>query len=277
VSGYPAASAAVAGQAVILAAGGEGSEVLETVRHLVSERLERIEEVALARRRTDELDLGIAWTAHELRTPLTGARAALDFFLTARHGSEEEARRLISRTRTQLQEMSDVVDPLLRWASGLERLRRHPVDVMQVVWESVSAATVEHDRRRVRVRGPVSVIVAADRVLLRSAIVNLLRNALSYSPEDSPIRLWVAEEAKTIAITISDRGPGITPEERESIFEPYSRGAAGRRGRDGAGLGLFVVRRVVEAHGGSLSVGPSLAGATFRIDIPRDGRPSSES
>jgi signal transduction histidine kinase len=277
VSGYPEASAAVAGQAVILAAGGEGAEVLETIRHLVSERMEHIEEVALARRRTDQFDLGIAWTAHELRTPLTGARAALDYFLTARNGSEEEARRLISRTRTQLQEMSDVIDPLLRWASGVDRLRRQPVDVMQVVWESVSAATVGHDRRRIRVRGPVSVVVAADGVLLRSAIVNLLRNALSYSPEGSPIRLSVVEDAGTVAITISDRGPGIAAEERESIFEPYSRGAAGRRGRDGAGLGLFVVRRVVEAHGGSLSVGPSLAGATFRIDIPSDGRPTSES
>jgi two-component system sensor histidine kinase GlrK len=121
------------------------------------------------------------------------------------------------------------------------------------------------------------VVVAADGVLLRSAIVNLLRNALSYSPEGSPIRLSVVEDAGTVAITISDRGPGIAAEERESIFEPYSRGAAGRRGRDGAGLGLFVVRRVVEAHGGSLSVGPSLAGATFRIDIPSDGRPTSES
>jgi signal transduction histidine kinase len=277
ISGYSAALGGVARQAVLLAAGGEGAEVFETIRHLLAERLQHIEEVAVARRRTDQLDLGIAWTAHELRAPLTGARVALDYFLTARHRSEEEGRRLISRTRTELQEMSDVVDPLLRWASGVEHVHREPIDVMQVVWQSVSAATVENDRRRIRVRGPVSTYVAADRVLLRSAIVNLLRNALSYSPEGSPIRLSVVDEERAVGITITDRGPGISAQEREGIFEPYSRGAAGRRGGQGTGLGLFVVRRAIEAHGGTLSVEPSREGAAFRIEIPVDRRPISES
>src|SRR5439155_7492444 len=102
---------------------------------------------------------------------------------------------------------------------------------------------------RVSVRTADRPVVAGDPDLLRGAIGNLVRNALSYSSEDRSVVVTVSRRNGTAVVSVTDRGPGIPEEERTTIFDPFVRGSAGR-GMSGGGLGLFIARRVAAAHGG---------------------------
>jgi signal transduction histidine kinase len=82
----------------------------------------------------------------------------------------------------------------------------------------------------------------------------------------------VASEGTAVRVSVRDQGPGIPREERATIFDPFVRGREGSRVRDGSGLGLFITRRVVEAHGGRIWVDPDDDGSTFHVLLPVDGR-----
>src|SRR6266536_2345466 len=115
---------------------------------------------------------------------------------------------------------------------------------------------MERGERRVAVTISTRATVMADGKHIRAAVSNLIRNALQYSPKDSPVSVRV------------DRGPGIPLAEREVIFDPLARGEAGRASRAGTGLGLFIARRVAEAHDGRIWVESTGPGATFHLELP---------
>jgi two-component system OmpR family sensor kinase len=107
----------------------------------------------------------------------------------------------------------------------------------------------------------------------------VIRNALAYSPSDAPVTVTVASSLEGATVTVRDRGPGIPAAERSRIFDPFARGGAGIQTRGGRGLGLFIARRIVEAHGGSIVVRPVRVGAAFSIELPgvQEGRSRSAS
>jgi signal transduction histidine kinase len=114
------------------------------------------------------------------------------------------------------------------------------------------------------------VLVRADVDALALAIRNLLDNALKYSPDASPVRLDVTRQNGTVAVSVADRGAGITAEERQDVFRKFTRGAAARRlNVKGTGIGLTMVDQIVRAHGGriDLTSDPS-RGSTFTIVLP---------
>jgi signal transduction histidine kinase len=117
---------------------------------------------------------------------------------------------------------------------------------------------------RVDAEGPLRAKVNASQ--LRGAVANLIRNALAYSPSDGVVRVSVSSTDHWAIIDVQDEGPGIPEEMQASIFDPFARGPASES-TGGSGLGLFIARRVVEAHDGSLSLvgGPP---TTFRIQLP---------
>jgi two-component system sensor histidine kinase VicK len=102
--------------------------------------------------------------------------------------------------------------------------------------------------------------------------VNLLRNAVLYSERDGVVTVHVADEGAAVRVSVGDQGPGIPVRERGVIFDPFVRGGAGSRVSSGSGLGLFITRRVVEAHGGRIWVDSDEEGATFHVLLPVDGR-----
>jgi signal transduction histidine kinase len=110
--------------------------------------------------------------------------------------------------------------------------------------------------------------IRADVAQLRSAVANLIRNALMYSPSTTPVEVVVDADRVRARVTVRDRGPGIPSEERSRIFDPFVRGAVGRDVARGNGLGLFVVRRVAEAHGGSVRLDRTSGGARFCLQLP---------
>jgi Histidine kinase-, DNA gyrase B-, and HSP90-like ATPase len=219
-------------------------------------------------------ELGIAWTVHELKGPLVGARAALE---RAAEATVPEGRDLLRRTKEELGQLSDLIDPLLRWSTGTELLKRERIDLVRVTREAVATSSLGLDVDRVMIDSPSQLFILADPRQLRSAIGNVVRNALAYSPPESPVRISIEFAGRFARVRVRDCGPGIPKEERGHVFDPFNRGRAHSDARSGSGLGLFIARRVLEAHGGSISLRPSRSGSTFVLELPAEGRQLSAS
>lgn len=260
-----------AGDALILVAEDpppSGGDVA-ALAALFRDTLDRLHAAAVAQRRSERLDLGIAWTAHEVRAPLLGAKATIETLLED-PDQDVPHRALLARSREELAELAGTVDALLRWAVGRAPLRRQPTDVVRVVQEAIDSSGATRDR--VELTAPREVPVRADHRQLRSAVANLITNAVAFSPQDAQVQVSVEAGPETAAVVVRDQGQGVRPEEREEIFDPLVRGSAGTSVRGGKGLGLFIARRVVEAHGGRISLDPSSEGAAFRLEVPVGGR-----
>ncbi|HET7038706.1 MAG TPA: ATP-binding protein, partial [Gemmatimonadales bacterium] len=116
-------------------------------------------------------------------------------------------------------------------------------------------------------------LVAMDGLLVEQALVNLLENAAKYSPDGAPVDVAAGIEAGEIAITVSDRGTGVPPDEEERIFEKFYR-AKGQERVGGAGLGLTIVRAIAQAHGGRAWCDRRPGGGSvFRLALPLGGAP----
>jgi signal transduction histidine kinase len=180
----------------------------------------------------------------------------------------ETTRKLLSEAREELDDLASLVDTLLAWAVGVGSLSRDDLDLRRIVEQAVRGCAIEAADSRVRIVAPEGVTVHANGDHLISAISNLVRNALAYSPKESEVIVEAARQNGVARISVRDQGPGVLPDEREAIFDPFRRGRAGR-GRRGGGLGLFIARRAVEAHGGVIWAESGRKGATFRVEIPQ--------
>ena len=164
-----------------------------------------------------------------------------------------------------------MIGEILRWSVRDAPLRKRPIDIVELVRDAAESCALEVGEDRTYILGPPNALVAADAGHLRAAIRNLLRNALAYSPPGSTVRVEIRPAAEQVTVSVIDEGPGVPPEERDAIFDPFTRGSAARGGRGGSGLGLFIARRVVEAHGGNIWLDISdQAGAVFHIELPQE-------
>ena len=220
--------------------------------------------------RGEEVDVGVSMTAHELRSPMIAVRAALESVALA-GGLPEPSMRLLVRSIEQLRRLSDLIDGLLMYAAGGTVVRPRPAAVVQALHEAVVACGTElASSDRVVVDGPDDAVALLDPALFRGAIVNLMTNALMYSPADAPVEVTVQHGDGSVIVCVRDSGAGIPPHEREVIFEAFTRGDDARQ-HPGTGLGLFITRLIVEAHGGRVWVEsgpPSAPGAAFWIELP---------
>ena len=148
--------------------------------------------------------------------------------------------------------------------AALGSLRREPVDLQRMLDDVAAGVKLEGGRVTVKVASPI--VLEADPVRLRQALDNLVRNALTHSGTTSDVLLSAHTDGETVVLAVADEGRGIEPDEQERIF------AAGTRldlSREGLGLGLAVVRAVVEAHGGEVSLESTPGrGATFTMRLP---------
>jgi signal transduction histidine kinase len=259
--------AMAAGEAVLLAADLKSGDraFVKAVGSLLDEHLLQLRAVEWARMRTESLDLALAWTAHELRGPLAGARAALG--LVRVDERESESRELLRQSRDELGQLAELVDPLLRWSTGSASLHKRCVDLFEVVEGCVTSC-----RREVPEGGDVVLVgsrgipVSADAPQLRVALSNVIRNALAHSPSRSTVTVRVGSADGVGRVRVRDRGAGVPASERHLIFDPFVRGSG--EARSGAGLGLFIARRIVEAHGGTIGLRAARPGTEFHVDLP---------
>jgi len=244
------------------------------VEGLLEDVLDHLAVVASAERRHERLDLGIALTAHEVRGPLVGSLAIIDRLLMEREHDEED-RALLNRSREQLEQLSRLVDSLLRWAVAGRPLEMRSYDLVKLAREAVDSCARETGTDRVVMTGDPGIAVMAEPDHLRGAVANVIRNALLYSPPNTEVIVGVEAEHGKARVTVRDRGPGVPAGERDSIFDPFMRGAAAHLARSGNGLGLFIARRVLEAHGGAVWLTSKGSGAVFTLEVPlSEGRPA---
>jgi signal transduction histidine kinase len=274
LAGVRSAQTAVTGMAMLAVGGvGDGGQTpLRLVEGLLEDVLDHLAVVATAERRHERLDLGIALTAHEVRSPLVGALAIIERLIM--EGGEGDAHALLARSRDQLDQLSRLIDSLLRWAVAGRPLELQPARLEPLVREAIELCVRETGTDRVTLAPEPNIVVAADADHLRGAVANVLRNALIYSPPDTEVFVRLSMNGGLARIEVRDRGPGIPPGERDSIFDPFMRGSASHLARSGNGLGLFIARRVLEAHGGSVWLTSSRPGAMFTLELPLvDGGP----
>jgi heavy metal sensor kinase len=219
----------------------------------------------------DSLKRFTADASHELRTPLTALRAVGEVALREER-EPEVLRETIGSMLEEAHRLHDLIDTLLllaRVESG--RLPVNPetlaIDVLaREVCESLDVLASEKNQR-IEITTTAS-FVRADRVLLRQAMVNLLHNAIRYSPPDTMILVTCQDSGSEAVIEIADEGPGIAPEHREKVFERFYRiDKARSRAEGGAGLGLALAKLFVEQSGGTIEL-ESDRGCIFRIRLP---------
>jgi signal transduction histidine kinase len=271
IAGLRHAQAVPAGDALLVVGGSNRpNPSFRLVEDLLEGVLAHLALVSAAERRTERLDLGLALTAHEVRGPLVGALAIIERLLMEQQEDEEE-HALLGRSREQLQQLAGLVDGMLRWAVAGEALSLEPTELMEVVRRAAQSSSHETGQERVRVTGPKVVPVRADAGHLQAAVSNVVRNALAYSPADTLVSVAVRGAEGVATVTVRDRGPGVPPAESDSIFDPFMRGSAAHLVRTGNGLGLFIARRIMEAHGGRIWLASSRVGAAFHLEIPMAG------
>jgi heavy metal sensor kinase len=218
--------------------------------------------------------------SHELRTPLAAMRSVGEVGLQEDH-STEKYRDIIGSMLEEVARLTSMIDTLLTIAhadSGAIELQRSVFSMMDLVQESVGVVGVlaEDKKQTISVIGDSEIPVFADRSFLRMAVINLLDNAVKYSPSGSTVRLILSDERNSsnqtefIQLTIEDEGPGIPEDKASRVFDRFYRVDEGRtRDAGGAGLGLAIAKWAVEAHGGSISVTPrSPNGSIFKIRLP---------
>lgn len=264
VTGHTEVSVVDSTRAVlVLAVPDDEAHIVGPLASMIDEGIQNVEAEQQISVRARQLDLGLAVTAHEIRGPLLGAGAALDSIRSSGVWTDTD-RDLLRRTRKELGELAGRADGLLRWASTSGPSRGRALDLLPVVRSAVAACG--RDVARVHVNAIGTFRVRASARQLRSAVTNLIRNALAYSPPDGDVRVSVSSADGWVTVDIEDEGPGVPQEMQTSIFDPFARGPA-IGNPEGAGLGLFIARRVVEAHGGSLRLMEG-SPTTFRIRLP---------
>ena len=204
----------------------------------------------------------VADASHELRTPLTSTRTNIDLLREGRL-PPEEAKHALDEASIELAALTTLVSDLVELARGEERKLR----VEDVQLDDLVAGAVERARSRAPeatfVTSLSPTVVHADPVLLERAVLNLLDNAVKYSPVGAPIEVTVREGE----VVVADHGPGVADEDAARIFDRFYRSAAARS-KPGAGLGLAIVREAARAHGGDATVESSASGASFRLSLP---------
>lgn len=209
--------------------------------------------------------------SHDLRTPL-GVILAQARLIGRRAEPAEAVRSRADAIATSAQRMTAMLNDLVESAlldSGKLRLDREPVDLAAMASDLRGRLAAPFDGERIRIEAALDAPrVSADPARLERVLVNLLTNALKYSEPGSEVLVRVAPEAGGAVLEVSDRGPGIRPEDLPHLFERWFRAEAGRRS-EGMGLGLYTARRLVEAHGGSIGVTSEAGrGSTFRVRLP---------
>ena len=190
--------------------------------------------------------------SHELRSPLARMRVAVGL---ARQAQADTARQL-DRMEREIERLDVLISQVLKLArlQGAEPgFGRESVDVDELVEEVVGDANFEGAAKAcaVRLDAASGVTVAANRELLRSAIENVLRNAVRYSPDGAAVDVGVRAADGRALIRVRDRGPGVPAADLERIFEPFYRVAESRdRDSGGEGIGLAITSQVLKAHGG---------------------------
>lgn len=232
--------------------------------------------------RTNELNEAIktrdefySIASHELKTPVTAIQLSLQMMQKSLMEKNEEVNRdkllfqinksvELSRKLTTLQ---DTLMDVARISGGMFDMELAQQDLMRVVKHSVEEAQMNYPGRVIEIAGPDHCYTAIDPVRIGQVITNLILNGLKYGG-GTPVHLLVTDRDDRVEISVSDKGPGISRELHEKVFDQFIR-VNPDKGISGLGMGLYIARKIIEAHGGSLKLDSSNLGTTFTAILPK--------
>ena len=229
-------------------------------------------ELHLARLKSDF----VANVSHELKTPLALIRLFAETLELGRVPSEEKAHqyyRVINKESHRLTQLINNILDFSRIEAGRKEYRFAPTDVARVVREVIESYRFQIEQQGFELKVDVDEDlphVPADEEALGQAIINLVNNAIKYSRESKTIHIEVRREGSKVLVTVKDTGIGIPRSEQKKIFEKFFRGEDSLvHETKGSGLGLSLVRHIMEAHGGSVEVDSTPGkGSTFTLVLP---------
>jgi two-component system OmpR family sensor kinase len=234
--------------------------------------LERLEETFERQRRF------ISDASHELRTPVAILRGESEVTLSRPDRSSEEYRESLAILRDESLRLTHIIEDLFTLTRA--DAGQYPLSLREIYLDEL-AGEVLHQTRSLVVPKRIALTSSiepdlpfrGDEALLRRLLLNLLENAIKYTPEGGSIQLRCAREGNQYAVSITDSGSGVPPELHASIFERFFRVDKARSRADnetgGAGLGLSIARWIAEAHHGQLNLARSdSTGSTFTATFP---------
>ena len=273
---------------VLAAVTGQARAARSALEHLTADLEAQVEERTAELRASNQAKTEfLSRVSHELRTPLTAIIGYADLLLLD-ETREPQLAKLDALTRASehlLALVEDILD-ISHIDSGRQALHIEQVPLQAVITEALELVAIEARRRGIVIRTigveESTMSVSADRFRLRQALINLLTNAIKYSPVDGAVSISIRPGTGARArVTVTDSGPGIAAELFPRLFQPFDRLGAERTGVPGTGLGLALYRRIVDSMGGVIGVESVVgSGSSFwfelgsSADAPQKARPA---
>jgi len=235
-------------------------------------RLKRIEsDLHDALRQREEL---LALVAHDLRNPLGAIEVAASLLASNPQLQDPRARKQLETIQRSVRRMEHLIDDLLDMASiqaGRLAIAPRPVEAHRLVTEALETIEMAARDKGITLKNETAlegISIACDRDRMLQVLGNLLSNAVKFCGPGDRITVRAQPRDDRVVIEVTDTGPGISPADLPHIFEPYW--SAQHHARKGTGLGLYITKGLVDAHGGQITVESRPgAGATFRLTVPR--------
>jgi signal transduction histidine kinase len=222
----------------------------------------------------------ISTLSHELRTPLTAIAGSCELLLEDFSDDLQEIHKeyihLIDRSTALVRQLIDDVLDYTKLEAGEIKLHPEPLELEEIVRDTVAMLTPLSEKKALHIKidlPPDLPTACGDAVRVKQILINLLSNAIKFTPEDGLITVTglLLPDERRIAIAIRDTGAGIAPGDLEQVFERFKQVGEGHRKR-GTGLGLPITKRLVELHGGQITLVSELdKGSTFTFTLPVEG------
>ena len=247
-----------------------GSEVSE-LRHQLDGAMSRLDAAYQAQARF------LANISHEIKTPISVVQSEADVLMMSKPTTKEyEA--FVRSTGEEMQRLGRMVESFLlltRVQHGESRVRRSLLDVNDIVMEAFEQSLGMARQYKVKIEPQLcsdenDLKILGNEDLLVTAINNLVRNAIRFSPEGGTVSLTCQREGNSAVLLITDQGPGIPPDLLPRLFEPFTQASSERQRGRGTGLGLQIAKGIAELHGGDITVRNLDQGCEFTLEIPED-------
>ncbi len=218
--------------------------------------------------------------SHQLKTPVAGLKACFEI-LSQEDLTQAEEREFLQQCTRQLTGLEELVGALVnisRMETGMIQIRREPADILETLVSAVNRVLLKAEEKQIdiefeKTEDLAEMIIPHDVKWLCEAFINILENAVKYSPQNTKIRIRMIRLITFLRIEIEDQGIGIPRDALHKIFQRFYRGEAEQvRQTEGSGVGLYLTREILERHGGNITVssqyGEKRQGSVFVVQIP---------